>query len=71
MTYTLKDLKQEFVKIGNRDRAILDCDLWLRDDIIEHWEIVERLKKLLDGQTDDFNFTGKFLRIKVLGEDLN
>ncbi len=30
--------------------------------------IVQRLKKLLNGQTDDFNFTGRYLRKEVLGE---
>ena len=30
--------------------------------------IVNRLKKLLKGQTDDFTFTGRYLRKEVLGE---
>ncbi len=31
-------------------------------------KIVERLKKLLEGRTDDFTFTGRYLRKEVLGE---
>lgn len=30
--------------------------------------IVQRLKKLLNGQTDDFTFTGSYLRKEVLRE---
>jgi len=32
-------------------------------------QIVKDLKKLLEGQTDTFSFTGKVLRTEVLGEE--
>ena len=32
-------------------------------------EIVERLKKILEGQTDTFTFTGRYLRQEILGEE--
>jgi len=37
-------------------------------DPTEH-KIVERLKELLAGKTDTFSFTGKLLRIEILGEE--
>ncbi len=41
---------------------------WVNSTVNENKEIVERLKKLLEGRTDDFTFTGRYLRKEVLGE---
>lgn len=46
--------------------------MWLDNNVLgvtEAEHIVARLKKLLAGQTDDFTFTGRYLRKEVLGEE--
>ena len=49
-------------------KELLDENLRIYREKDKLYEIVERLKKLLIGQTDSFSFTGKFLREEILGE---
>jgi len=38
------------------------------DELKIYIKMHQKLKKLLDGQTEDFRFTGKFLRTEILGD---
>ena len=57
-----KDLEHNTKMLKNDIKLFTD-----QNDI--NREIVERLKKLLEGQTDTFTFTGRYLRKEVLGEE--
>jgi len=58
--------RADFIDALNNPREIT---LGTLEEIIENGEIVERLKELLEGRTDDFTFTGRYLRKEVLREE--